>query len=321
MAPLSADITSADRPDAGAPVRARAVTEIMQFLLDADTVDVLLQRAVASLGLLEEVDWADLDGDGTPNGACVLAVGQGSSARTLTVQLRDPGNLDVRQMIDGLLNMVGTLHDRVLREASLRAQAHTDPLTGLWNRRGFEPFVDQALARAARSGEEVTLLLVDLDHFKQINDALGHAAGDEALRMVAGALRSVIRPTDAAARLGGDEMALLLSSCSAHGATVVAERLRDALAMAQHKAGLKKPVTLSIGIADTRTLSAQELTRRSVAQLMAAADEAMYVAKQSGRDQFACHPRSYTPAALDEDHTSPIVLSDGAASARNPTAA
>ena len=111
----------------------------------------------------------------------------------------------------------------------MRGEAHTDPLTGLFNRRGLEPFVEQALARASRTGEEIAVLLCDVDHFKRINDEHGHAAGDRALASVARAMESVIRPSDLAARLGGDELVILLAGSNAAGATVVAERLRRAL--------------------------------------------------------------------------------------------
>jgi diguanylate cyclase (GGDEF)-like protein len=296
-----------DLPCASMP--ARAVSELFQFLLEAHDARSVRQRAVAGLGLLLEVEWAQLEVSEAPSGACSVELTRADGAvQTLTVALREPENLDARQTVDGLLQTIRTLHQRVVEESQLRAQAHTDALTNLWNRRGFEPFIDQALARSTRTGEEVTLMLCDVDFFKRINDTHGHAVGDRALQAVAEALRAVIRPTDAAARIGGDEMSLLLAGCNAQGATVVARRLQAALAESLESNGVPDPVTLSIGIADTRAMSADALTQRAVGHLMAAADEALYQAKAAGRDGYVCHPDCFTPVPLEDDPTAPIQL-------------
>ena len=298
-----------EAPPTRGSVPGRAVAELLQFLLEARDPKAVRQRAVAGLGLLWEVDWAQLDVDDAPPGACVVELPDPQGGvRSLTVALRDPDDADARQMIDGVLQTIRTVHKRAVEEMQLRAAAHSDALTGLWNRRGFEPFVDQALARSTRTGEEVALMLVDVDYFKRINDTHGHGVGDQALRAVAEALTSVIRPTDAAARLGGDEMSVLLAGCNAKGASVVAQRIRDALKTIQRQANLPEHVTLSIGIADTQAMSAEALTQRAVGHLMAAADEALYQAKAQGRDRFACHPDCFAPIALDDDPTAPIQL-------------
>lgn len=301
---------------------ARAVAELMQFLLEARDASAVRTRAVSGLGLLWEVDWAQIDVETAPDGACILELPSSEGVQSLTVALRDPTDVDARQTVNGLLQTIRVLHARAIEEAQLREDAHTDALTGLWNRRGFQPFIDQALARSTRTGEEVTLLLCDADHFKRINDTYGHAMGDRALTAVSQALRAVIRPTDAAARLGGDEMSVLLAGCNAQGATVVARRIREALREIQREAELPESVTLSIGIADTRAMSADALTQRTVSHLMAAADEALYQAKEAGRDRFVCHPNCFTPITLEDDPTAPIQLRPvPAPSARNPAAA
>lgn len=297
-----------DTPPARASVPARAVAELMQFLLEAEDASGVRQRAVSGLGVLWEVDWAQIGADEPPEGACVVELPDPLGVQTLTVALRDPTDVDARQTVDGLLQTIRVLHARAIAEAELREQAHTDVLTGLWNRRGFQPFIDQALARSTRTGEDVTLLLCDADHFKRINDTYGHAMGDRVLRAVSEALRSVIRPTDAAARLGGDEMSVLLAGCNAQGATVVALRIQEALREIQREAKLPECVTLSIGIADTRAMSADALTQRTVSHLMAAADEALYQAKDAGRNRFACHPTCFAPVPLEDDPTAPIQL-------------
>jgi diguanylate cyclase (GGDEF)-like protein len=108
--------------------------------------------------------------------------------------------------------------------------SRSDVLTECLNRRGFEEHVAAALARAARGGSQPSLLLIDLDGFKQVNDTLGHAAGDELLQWVAETLRSAVRAEDSVARLGGDEFAVLLSACPTDDTSIVAERLRTRLA-------------------------------------------------------------------------------------------
>ncbi len=301
---------------------ARAVSELMQFLLEARDPSTLRDRAASGLGLLWEVDWAQFAAEHAPLGASVVQLPDAAGVHALTVALRDPCDVDARQTVDGLLGTIRMLHARAVEEAQLREQAHTDPLTGLWNRRGFNPFVDQALARSTRTGEEVTLLLCDADHFKRINDTYGHAMGDRTLTAVAEALRAVIRPTDAAARIGGDEMSVLLAGCNAQGATVVATRIQEALADIQRDAGLPDSVTLSIGIADTRAMSAEALIHRSVSELMAAADEALYRAKHAGRGGYECHPNCFTPAPLEDELTAPIQLRTAPApNVRSPAAA
>jgi len=317
---LAAAVPEATPPRGSAP--GRAVAELLQFLLEARDPKAVRQRAVAGLGLLWEVEWAQLDVDQAPPGACVVQLGDPQGGGSLTVALRDPDDADDRQMIDGVLQTIRTVHDRAVEEMQLRAAAHSDALTGLWNRRGFEPFIDQALARSTRTGEDVALLLCDVDYFKRINDTYGHGVGDRALTAVAQALASVIRPTDAAARLGGDEMSVLLAGCNATGACAVARRIRDALQAIQRESNLPEHVTLSIGIADTRAMSAEALAQRSVGQLMAAADEALYQAKAEGRDRFACHPDCFTPVALEDDPTAPIMLIPSrAANSRSSSAA
>jgi diguanylate cyclase (GGDEF)-like protein len=153
--------------------------------------------------------------------------------------------------------------------------AKTDPLTGLANRRAFDAVFDEEVYRAKRTGRPLTLLLVDLDGLKAINDDYGHAAGDVALRLVADVLR-LQRRTDRAARLGGDEFAVLLPDTGVAGALGVAERLcagvRDAGA-----SGF--PITLSLGIACTPG------DGTTPEELHQAADAALYAAKRRGGDQ------------------------------------
>jgi diguanylate cyclase (GGDEF)-like protein len=154
--------------------------------------------------------------------------------------------------------------------AELQETAARDKLTGLYNRRLFEEQLDTAVARSLRTGEELTLLIADLDGLKRINDVSGHSAGDQALRALADALRATIRATDVACRLGGDEFAVILPGSTAEDAVKVAERAQEALAQVAHG-----QYSFSGGIARTTPSSSSETVYRS-------ADLAAYRAKAAG---------------------------------------
>ena len=153
--------------------------------------------------------------------------------------------------------------------------AETDGLTGLANRRMFQTTLERELSRAARSGEPVTLVMVDVDHFKSFNDRYGHQAGDEVLELVAGVLASACRDFDTAARYGGEEFAVILPSCSSAESLVVAERLRQSIAGIETVAD----VTGSAGVATYPTHAADP------EGLIKAADEALYESKRAGRNR------------------------------------
>jgi diguanylate cyclase (GGDEF)-like protein/PAS domain S-box-containing protein len=160
-----------------------------------------------------------------------------------------------------------------------------DFLTGLFNRHRFEQELARENERVVRYGTKGAVLIIDLDNFKDVNDAFGHAAGDDLLRGVAGALRNRIRQTDVLARVGGDEFAVLLPETDADQAEVVADGIVKALS--RHVAvlgGRSIRLTVSVGVALFDGLSAEEL--------LASADFAMYEAKEAGRNRFAL----YTPA-------------------------
>lgn len=165
--------------------------------------------------------------------------------------------------------------------AELALQANTDPLTGLANRRRFMQVLSQEMERADRYTRPLSLVLLDLDFFKKVNDTHGHAAGDDVLRATAAVLRSVCRELDLPARLGGEELALLLPETDAAGAGIVAERVRHRMEVASHRspAGEAFRVTASIGVA---SLSADIDTGESLLQT---ADEALYRAKRGGRNR------------------------------------
>jgi diguanylate cyclase (GGDEF)-like protein len=171
-------------------------------------------------------------------------------------------------------NLTDRLDDRMERLAD---DARTDALTGLLNRRGFDQAVVDELARARRGGRPLSILITDLDHFKQVNDVHGHAAGDETLRRVAAVIDARRRHCDTVARYGGEEFTLILPDASAAGALAAADLLRETLE--RHFAGSAVGVTASFGVA---TFPADGTTAD---ELMRHADEALYVAKARGRNR------------------------------------
>jgi diguanylate cyclase (GGDEF)-like protein/putative nucleotidyltransferase with HDIG domain len=191
--------------------------------------------------------------------------------------------------LDGWIATVGTLlggglfiavvRDRLAALiARLTDAARRDPLTDLLNRRGFEEVFDIELERSRRTSAPLSLVVGDLDRFKRINDEFGHAQGDEALRRVGRASRVAKRSFDSAARVGGEEFALLAPDCDEHGAYMLAERVRADVERAFVTGG-PGPLTISFGIA-TFPLHGQ-----SAEALLRAADQALYAAKRLGRNR------------------------------------
>jgi diguanylate cyclase (GGDEF)-like protein len=161
--------------------------------------------------------------------------------------------------------------------AQIQQQALTDALTGCYNRRSFEMQLDKELLMAKRSHQPVSVVMLDLDRFKQLNDSVGHDAGDTALRKLAECFRHELRGVDSAARLGGDEFVLILPQAYAEGALIVAERLRSRIAEIEIPG--YGNLSASMGIATFPSHAA------SRADLMLAADAALYSAKRAGRNR------------------------------------
>jgi len=173
--------------------------------------------------------------------------------------------------------LIGLVVGRIL--ADLRHRSRHDGLTGLLNRRAMEETLLAQMQRSRRTGEPFTVLMLDLDHFKAINDCHGHAAGDRALKHTATALKAELREVDAIGRFGGEEFLVLMPGATVETALPVAERLRAALVSdAPRLAGAKLLISASIGIAQWH--EPEEETSR----LLMRADAALYRAKLRGRD-------------------------------------
>ena len=185
----------------------------------------------------------------------------------------DEEELMVKTVSDQLA--VAISHARLFRH--MQTQAMTDALTGLYNHRYFQERLEREMKLADRNDDKVSLILLDLDHLKRINDTLGHRAGDAALCHVARLMQTTVRGVDICARYGGEEFVVILPQCDRDGAILVAERLREAIASTPvQKVG---QVTASLGVA-TYPSSA-----RSKEELVEMSDRAMYLAKAAGRNR------------------------------------
>lgn len=189
-----------------------------------------------------------------------------------------------------------TLGETILKfisHASVEARYHEevyqlathDPLTELCNRRHFVELVDKEIARAQRHDRPLVMCIIDVDLFKPVNDQFGHIAGDGVLRQLAAIVRGYVRGEDVAARIGGEEFAVLLPETSIEAARVFAERLREAVAAdAFSLGGETRRLTISIGLAGLGP------ARRDRSALMKAADAALYRAKDEGRNRVRIEP-------------------------------
>jgi diguanylate cyclase (GGDEF)-like protein/PAS domain S-box-containing protein len=242
---------------------AEVVGSTLRHLVNSDDLADADQRRsrLAGLGTVVSFDCRARHSDG---GLRYLEV-------TSTNLIEDPA-------VPGVVNNLRDVSDRVAAAARLTHQALHDSLTGLPNRALLLDRLDQALARAARSGRPCALLFLDLDNFKQVNDTFGHAAGDKVLIAVADRLRDAIRPGDSVARLGGDEFVVLAENIEEPSVAVtIAKRARARIAQALTIGPGTLSVTCSIGIALSDYHSADGLLQE--------ADLALYRSKESGGDR------------------------------------
>lgn len=229
---------------------------------------ICLLTIVAGIILIGRVMVASVDR--LVDGATRFAGGD----RTHRIDIRVPPEL--RRVANEFNRMIGKIdaYEDVLAERALN-----DVLTGLPNRRAFEEVAPRQWDRAFQAGEPLTLLQIDVDHFKRINDTYGHGVGDEVLRWLANILSRQLRAGHAVFRTGGEEFIVLVPATGAADAFGIAERLRTALATAPFEAsGDMITVTISIGLADSRSFA-------SLGEMIAAADAALYQAKAQGRNR------------------------------------
>jgi diguanylate cyclase (GGDEF)-like protein/PAS domain S-box-containing protein len=180
-------------------------------------------------------------------------------------------------LVRAVANILATALGRLRDELRMRHEAVHDPLTGLANRTLLRDRLEHALARSEREGADTGVLFVDLDNFKQVNDAYGHARGDQVLVELARRLRSAVRPADTVARLGGDEFVVVCEEVDEHSALALGQRLLEAIRLPLTVGGMPHGLSASIGVA---------LGRRDLDLLLANADAAVYRAKDRGRGRI-----------------------------------
>ena len=179
--------------------------------------------------------------------------------------------------------------ERKQQEEQLAELALTDGLTGLANRRAFDETLDREWKRTLREGSQLSLLLIDIDNFKALNDRYGHQVGDDYLRAISAALRNAVRAPDTVARYGGEELAVILPSAGSAGAVETAERLRAVIEDLQlpHEGNPEGGGWATASIGAATALARQGGTIRMPESLLLAADNALYKAKQGGRNRVA----------------------------------
>lgn len=195
-------------------------------------------------------------------------------------KLREQAEAAHQEKVDALANLMVVQKDLLLAQEKLRFQATHDPLTGLWNRAALLDALHREVARMLRSGSPMAVLLLDVDHFKQVNDTQGHLTGDAVLQEIGRRLTSNTRPYDVAGRYGGEEFLVILPECGHDEAWHGAERIRLAIASTPLHAG-DAEVQLTVSIGASVAFEQPE----SEAALLRDADAALYKAKSEGRNR------------------------------------
>jgi len=199
--------------------------------------------------------------------------------------VRDPVTEEPKEVVTVLRDIT----ERKLLEDKLSTLALTDGLTGLANRRAFDQALDREWMRTLRESSEISLLLLDIDHFKEFNDRYGHLVGDDCLRAVAAAVSGAVRASDVVARYGGEEIAVILPSTLIAGAVEVAEKVRSAVEALRlcHEDNPEAGSDLTVSVGVATALARVGGTMRMPESLLLAADNAMYKAKHEGRNRVA----------------------------------
>ena len=220
---------------------------------------------------------------------------------TLDLQPMETSLADGKLFLLSLTNI--THHKQV--EDRISALTHTDPLTGLANRRRLEQFMRDEWSRAIRHQSSLSVMMIDADHFKQLNDSMGHAAGDECLRKLAGLLKRYSnRPGDLAARFGGEEFVLVLGQTTQQEAIKIAERIRQKVMELDIRFASHRLMTVSIGIASLGAHHSQSQKEQHARNqslnfsedghlLIEQADKALYVAKKQGRNRVEVYDKHH----------------------------
>lgn len=250
--------------------------------------DALMQRSWAARGPLAvaAIDHTDnpILASALPSARNLLIFPLLAEGRPHGVMVVESGNSNIdHRMLRAMYQFAAhgslALHSAQLLQ-TIKRLAETDGLTGIANRRNFEDKLAKELSRSLRNDENLSLAMIDIDHFKAFNDDYGHQVGDDVLVQVAAAIRKVCRDFDTPARYGGEEFAVVLPTCSRREATRVAERLRSAVRRVESP----RPITISVGVATAPQCGID------IDGLIGAADSALYEAKRKGRNRVCVAP-------------------------------
>ncbi|HEX8057528.1 MAG TPA: GGDEF domain-containing protein [Novosphingobium sp.] len=208
----------------------------------------------------------------------MMARGQVHGLITLALQADDAMEQlkTVRRLARAMADSMSLALSNIALREKLRTQSLRDPLTGLYNRRYMEDALERYVSLAERTGTSTSVIMIDLDNFKRLNDEHGHAKGDAVLRDVAAQLVGGLRPSDVISRYGGEELMVILPGCSLEGAEIKAEGLRARIEGLSDAHGT--PISASFGIASVPE------TSTSPADVVPMADAALYLAKQAGKN-------------------------------------
>ncbi len=221
----------------------------------------------------------------TASEMCIPLISFGETLGVLALDSATPGAFrpEDEQTLQAVADMCATAIQNANYFERVRQMAYLDGLTGVFNRRFFEMRIMQEIERAHRYGLEMSVVMMDIDHFKRINDEFGHLLGDEVLKQLSRLFQQHIRKPDVLCRYGGEEFALLLPETAGEKAVSVAEKLRQIVAGYPFP-GIPRPVTFSAGVADFPRHG------RTRDELVHAADTALYAAKEGGRDRVCAAP-------------------------------
>ncbi|MEO6207445.1 MAG: sensor domain-containing diguanylate cyclase, partial [Candidatus Limnocylindrales bacterium] len=226
----------------------------------------------------------------------MLALGKSIGVIHLTRSENDAFDSPSQQLAARVAEQIalGLANARLIQTMERLAMA--DPLTGLNNARFFDPVLDRELAVAKRDGSDVSIVMIDIDHFKKLNDTHGHPGGDEALKAFARAVTGAVRESDTIARYGGEEFVVLLRDTDLAGATIAAEKIRAAVERTVVEIGPNRTarMTASFGTASTSANGNDRML------LMRIADAALYRAKESGRNRVVAADSDFSSPATPE---------------------
>ena len=249
------------------------------------TLEALIPVSFETTEVVVKAEMHELPASGMPgveHSASALLQHDRRAAGLLLLARRDAFSAREQQILTIFATQVSMLLDTIHARERISNLADTDDLTGIWNRRYFRRQLPQEIERARTFNVPLSLLLFDIDEFKQINDGLGHVIGDVVLSELCGAVREMLRPTDVLARYGGDEFAVILPHTDLHGATRVAERILAGIASLTIPTDEEGAIqcSVSIGIAEFRRddAAANDLVRR--------ADEKLYLSKRHGKNRY-----------------------------------